>query len=76
VMWWRLGLGLGLGWWRIWRTSAAGLVGDVPCMRNDDVVEWGVLLAEAGEAYPQDHCVLCLGVERVGVMAVVVRWNF
>jgi hypothetical protein len=26
--------------------------GDVPCVRDDYVVEWGVLLAEAGETYP------------------------
>jgi hypothetical protein len=25
---------------------------NVPCVCDDDVVEWGVLLAEAGEAYP------------------------
>ena len=28
------------------------LGGDVPCVREDDVVEGSVLLAEAGEAYP------------------------
>lgn len=29
----------------------------VPGVGDDDVVEGGVLLAEAGEAYAEDHCV-------------------
>jgi hypothetical protein len=48
--WWRLGFGVeeeladfrGGNW----------LGGNVPCVRNDDVVEGSVLLAEAGETYP------------------------
>jgi len=40
--------------WRIWRSvSGRGDCGwDVPGVRDDDVVEGSVLLAEAGEAYP------------------------
>jgi hypothetical protein len=34
------------------RSECGGLRGDVPCVRDDYVVEWGVLLAEARETYP------------------------
>jgi hypothetical protein len=34
------------------RGEDGGLWDDVPCVCDDDVVEWGVLLAEARETYP------------------------
>jgi hypothetical protein len=34
------------------RSEDGGLWNDVPCVCDDDVVEWGVLLAEARETYP------------------------
>jgi hypothetical protein len=36
----------------------------VPCMCNDYVVERGMFLAEAGEAYFEDHC--CAGCREGG----------
>jgi hypothetical protein len=55
---------------RIWWLDVVvvvGLGGDVPGVRDDDVVEGSVLLAEAGEAYPQYHCVMCgCGLLRAG----------
>jgi hypothetical protein len=49
-----------LGDWEVVRDGAAadfrsedgGLGDNVPCVCDDDVVEWGVLLAEARETYP------------------------
>lgn len=32
----------------------------VPCVCDDYVVEGGVFLAEAGEAYPENHCLVCM----------------
>ena len=39
------------GWWS-GRREGEGKGGDGPCVRDDDVVEGRVFLAEAGEAYP------------------------
>lgn len=36
---------MGRDWW-----------GEVPCVGDDNVVEGGVFLAEAGKAYSDDHC--------------------
>ena len=48
--------------WR-WRFGGGG-GGNLPSLRDDDVVEGGVAFAEAGEADFDNHCWLSTNVER------------
>lgn len=60
---WAVGEGDGVGLvWCGGNRNAEGRMDGVPGVRDDNVVEWGVFSAEAGEAYSEDHCVVCGGI--------------
>ena len=42
-------------WGQLWKYRDGGGGGKVPCLRNDNVVEWSVAFAEAGETDLYDH---------------------